>query len=308
MRQNRHIARELCPPWLRGEQAYSFLNEGIFTLYDIDTELMWQGLLARFPSYCPADALPYLAADRKLITGPYESEAAVRARLRSWIDEAILAGLPLGWLVAMQAYLGPNYPMVRIVTRKNTWYTLAADTVPRMLGLPGYAALPKCTYELGAQWPKDSVASQVERARGAGLFTRHKASPANWDWDSISNPERSACWWDLWGFAYPTSYSTLGKFGGSGSSLVTWGSTKAVGFSEFYATIQTLKQIAAYRKSSKGSLRAIIFPPSLADFDPTTAPADPGFPDGRWGAASKISGGAAVSTKRLDCRYLLPPF
>ena len=66
-RQNRHILRELCPPWLRGPQAYSFLNEGIFTIYDIDAELWWQALLARFPSYCPADALSYLATDRRII-------------------------------------------------------------------------------------------------------------------------------------------------------------------------------------------------------------------------------------------------
>ena len=38
-RQNRHILRELCPPWLRGPQAYSFLNEGIFTIYDIAVAL-----------------------------------------------------------------------------------------------------------------------------------------------------------------------------------------------------------------------------------------------------------------------------
>ena len=31
-RQNRHILRELCPPWLRGPQAYSFLNGEVVSM------------------------------------------------------------------------------------------------------------------------------------------------------------------------------------------------------------------------------------------------------------------------------------
>lgn len=300
-RQNRHILRELCPPWLRGPQAYSFLNEGIFTLYDIDSELMWQALLARFPSYCPADALPYLAADRRIIRGPDESEEATRARLLAWMVEAVLSGLPLGWLIAMQAFGAPDYPKVRVVTKKSIWYTLEANAVPRMLGLAGYTPLSPCIYESGANWPIGAVASQTERLRYSGLYTRSKASPANFDWDSVSNPERSACWWDVVGVIY--GHYTKQKAWDSG--LWVWDDpSQSLGLDHPYGNLTTLRYVATQRKSCKSVLRAVVWTDNAALFDPAKALGDPELPDGYWGKPARVTAGHLTPSRRTDCRVM----
>lgn len=300
-RQNRHILRELCPPWLRGEQAYSFLNEGIFTLYDIDAELMWQSLLARFPTYCPVDALPYLAADKRIIIGPSESEEATRARIRLWLIEAVLSGLPIGWLIALQAFGAPTYPRVRIVNKKSTWHTLEANAVPRLLGLQGYAALPPCPYESGAQWPISAIASPVERLRFSGLYSREQAAPANWDWDSISNPERAACWWDCVGIIYGHYSQQLNW----DSGLWVWDDPEtSLGLADPYGTFTTLRYLAVQRKSCKSVLRCVIWTNDNTAFDPSLPAGDPTLPDGYWGRPGKIVAGKLVPSRSTAHRYL----
>lgn len=303
-RQNRHILRELCPPWLRGPQAYSFLNEGIFTLYDIDAELMWQALLCRFPSYCPADALPYLAADRRIIVGPDESEAAVRVRLLAWMLEAVLSGLPIGWLIALQAFGAPDYPKVRIVTKNSIWYTLEANAVPRMLGLRGFQRLDPCPYELGSQWPIGAFASETERLRTSGLYSRVKASPANFDWDSLSNPERAACWWDAVGVIYGR-YEEQEAYADLADTWLLDDPSESVGFNEGYGTFTTLQYLATQRKSCKSVLRAIVWTDNEALFPPDGALGDPELPDGYWGRPGKVIAGKLIPSQRLDCRVIL---
>ncbi len=302
-RQNRHILRELCPPWLRGPQAYSFLNEGIFTIYDIDAELWWQALLARFPSYCPADALSYLATDRRIIRGPEESEAATRARLLAWMVEAVLSGLPLGWLIAMQAFGAPDYPKVRVVTKNSVWYTLEANAVPRMLGLAGYEPLPPTPYEGGTNWPIGSVASQTERLRYSGLYSREKVAPGNFDWDSLSNPERSACWWDVVGVIYG-HYVEQQPYADLVDTWLLDDPGTAVGIDHPYGNLTSLRYVAVQRKSCKSNLRAIVWTDNTTLFDPSKALGDPELPDGYWGRPGRIVAGQLTPTRHLDCRTL----
>lgn len=301
MLQNRHLLRTVCPPFLRGEQARSFLNEGIFTVYDIDSELWWQGLISRWPTHAPADALPYLAADKGIISGPTESDAAKRARIRGWLNEAALSGLPIGWLIALQAYCAPTYPRVRIVNRRSTWYTLEADAVPRMLGLQGYTPLPKCPYENGTQWPIGAIASPVERLRTSGLYSRYQASPANFDWDSISNPERAACWWDCVGVIYG-HYVAQGAY--DNGSWFFDDPAESVGLNEPYATFTALRYLARKRASAKSVLRSIVWTPKASDFDPFAPPLDPGLPDGRLGCSGYDDGGVLRPTGSREWRIL----
>jgi hypothetical protein len=300
-RQNRHILKELCPPWLRGTQAHSFLNEGIFTLYDIDAELMWQALMARFPSYCPADALPYLAADRRTFVSPSESEEALRVRLLAWMIEATLAGLPIGLLLAMQAFCAENYPKVRVVTKKSIWYTLEEGAVPRMLGLSGYERLPPCPYESGANWPIGTIASATERLRFSGLYTREKVSPANFDWDSLSNPERAACWWDSVGVIY----GRYDKQKAWDSGLWVWDDpSQSLGIDHPYGNLITLRYVANQRKSCKSVLRAVVWTDNTTLFDPSKSLGDPELPDGYWGRPGRVVAGHLTPTRRNDCRVM----
>lgn len=304
--QARFALSVLTPPWTGGSnarpKAYNFVTEGLFTVYDVSAEQWWLSLLARFPSTCPEDALPYLARDRRLYAGPDEAAATTRARVKNWIDEWSLSGLPLGWLLAIQAYLGPTYPRVRIVTRRSMWYTLEEGAVGRLLNLAGYEPLPPCPYELGAGWPRDAVASQIERLRTSGLFTRYKAPVPNWDWDSVSAPGNAGRWWDFWAFVYPPSYESGGTFGDGD----VYGGQGAYGFDELAGTILVMRLLGLERKPAKAYLGGVIFCPSSLDFDPTTAPGDPTFPDGTWSAETKDVAGVATPTRRLDCLYLLP--
>jgi len=309
-RQLRHCLAALLPPWAGGSvarpKAHSFTVEGVFTIYDLDAELMWQSLLSRFPSTAPEDALPYLLRDKRMIAGPAEPIATTRVRLKQWIDEWSLAGLPLGLMLALQAYVAPSYPRIRIVTRRSMWYTLEAGAVPRLLNLPGAEPLPPCPYELGAGWPIGAVASQVERLRAAGLYQRYKAPVPNWNWDSISDPAAANRWWDSWVFIYPPSYPFQGNYDGVPPDDVYYGEETGWGIDELPGTLLTLQQLAVLRKSQKSYIKAIILPPSLTDFDPTTPPGDPSFPDGKWSWFTKDDGlGNTVPARRQDCRYIL---
>lgn len=303
MKQNRHILRAVTPPWLRGDNAWSFLNEGIYKIYDKDNDDFFEALLSRWPSYAPTDALPYLAADKLLISGPNETIEAKRARIRLWMIEAVLSGLPIGILLAMQAFGGPDYPMVRIVNKSSTWYTLEAGAVGRLLQLDGHEPLPKCSYENGASWPIGAVASPEERLRASGLYTRLQASPANFDWDSLSNPERAACWWDAVGVIYGR-YGEQLPYADLGDTWVLDDPETSVGLDEPYGTLTALQYIAVQRKSAKCVLRAIVCTENTALFNPQDALGDPTLPDGYWGRPGKITAGKLVPSRHLDCRTI----
>jgi hypothetical protein len=273
MKQTRHILQSICPSFLRGDQAYSFLNEGIFTLYDVDTFQWWHSLLSRWPTFAPSDALPYLAADKLVIVGPNEPEAARRARIRGWLNEAILAGLPMGLAVALQSY-APGYPKISIATKRSTWYTLEAGAVPRMLGLAGYEPLPRCPYELGSQWPIGTSASAIERLRLSGLYTRHVPTIPNFDWDSISNPERSACWWDCVAMIHG-GYTTPGSYDDFSRDYDN--PLQSFGFDEPYGTFTTQWYLAEQRRSAKSVLRAIVWTDEPSDFNSLASFGDAGL-------------------------------
>jgi hypothetical protein len=300
-RQARHILGAITPPWLRGELSKSFLHEGIYTLYDVDAELWWQSLISRWPTFAPADALPYLAADKQIISGPTESEEAKRARIRGWLNEAVLSGLPAGWLLALQAYCAPTYPRVRIVTKRSTWYTLEANAVPRLLELEGHTPLPRCPYELGSQWPIGAVASPIERLRTSGLYSRYKAPVANFDWDSISNPERAACWWDCVGFIYG-HYEAQGAY--EDESFLFDDANESTGLDEPYGTFTAMWYLSEKRRSAKSVMRAIVWTPNESDFNPLASNPDPGLPDGRWGWSGYDDGGVLRPTRKPDVRVI----
>lgn len=305
--QARYVLANLMPAFAQRAYGRSFTTEGLFTLYDIDAGIMSDMLQVRFPSHTREEALPLIARDRRIQVGPHESPETIRARLRLWIDQRQLAGLPVGFLLSLQAYLAPQYPQVRLVTRRGIWYTLGEGAVGRILNLPGYALLPPCPYELGASWPVGAPPqSQIQRLfHTPGMWARHKAPTPNFDWDSISNPENADRWWHCWAIVYPPYY-TLQQPYDSGwnldDALDSWG------FQEPSGTFTTLKAITKEFRSSRNRVVSIIFAPSLNDFLPTNLPAAPGMPDGWWGQEVKqVVAGQWETTRREDCRYLFPP-
>lgn len=302
--QSRHALATLMPPFAQRERGHAFTTEGLFTLYDMDAGIMSDALQARFPSHAPVDALPMIARDRRIRTGPYANDQTIRAQLRQWIDVWQLSGLPLGLLLALQAYLAPGFPQIRIVTRSGVWYTLREGAVGRMLSLPGYVPLPLADYELGPEWPTDAKpATQVERLRKFGYFFRLKAPSPNFDWDSQSHPENATKWWHFWVIVYPPHYPIQQPYD---SELWTYDDPlESWGFDEPYGTFDTFKAIIRDDfKPSRARCVAVIFCPSSLDFNPSNAVNAPGMPDGYWGWEVKLEGGVWVSTRRPDCRYL----
>lgn len=296
MTQIRHALARSLPRWLSGPLAQSFFVEGLGTLYDVDSQWMQAALFQRFPSLCDPSALPYLLADRRLRRGPYTSDLAVRRYLKLWIDQWQLAGLPAGLLLAVQAFLAPEYPQVRIWTRSQICYTLAKGATGSALGLPGYEPL--------APGP-DGDRTLGERLRWSGLLTRANlsASPV-WDWDSISHPAYATRWWHFWLIIaekplWAPWYYDQGVL--YNDPAYSWGSHYPHG--EQFVLRQIIRDFSPHGARP----HTVILSASEGDFDP----ADPnagnpafGWPDGQWGWEAKPDGlGGAVSARRTDLRY-----
>lgn len=107
-------------------------------------------------------------------------------------------------------------------------------------------------------------------------------STVAWDWDSVSNPERStaaAPWWsELWVIVYPDPWASKPVIGEPGSlfaGLVGTGHACAP------QDVDAIKGLVAQHKAAHSFVRAIIWTSDLTAFDADT----PGslMPDGTWG-------------------------
>jgi hypothetical protein len=113
------------PWWLtedEGEKVWFSLG----LIVDAFLERLRQGALARFPEYCPPDALKYHGRDRKIVRGIQETDAAFAERLIRWLDDHKVRGNPYALMEQLRAYCGGNI-MVRTVDRRGNWFTIAAD-------------------------------------------------------------------------------------------------------------------------------------------------------------------------------------
>jgi hypothetical protein len=256
----------------------------------------------RFPELTPDDrSLTLLGKDRRIPRAPNETPEAYARRLMLWLDLWGIAGLPLGLLYAIQSFIFPGYPQVRLVERSGLWYTLDEGASRDMS--PFDAMSLACTVEPGRPAvryvPPIGIATSPRAA-----FWAHRA-PGLWDWDSISNPERATHNEDFWLIVYPTSYPFQGEYNGAGDEEVTWGEDESWGFNEPAGTIATLRELVKIYARAGSECRGAVFAPSLVDFPPDATIGDPTFPDGHWGADAKDVAGVATPTRRADCRYLL---
>lgn len=294
--QYRHALAKALPPWLRDQNSFSFFAEGVAVLYDVDRSWLQEAFLNQFPSICDPTALPLLLADRRLRRGPFTAELAVRRYLRLWMDQWRLAGLFPGLLLAVQAFLAPEYPQVRIWTRQQLCYTIAAGTTGRALALPGYEPLPPCP---------DGDTALGERLRWSGLLTRTLADPGTWDWDSVSNPSHADRWWHFWVTIHgtplwspPWSYDSEVHYDDPSKS---WGTQFPHG------DLATLRLILRDHAPHETRPHTVILADSESEFDPLDPDAgDPafGWPNGEWGWEVKDDGmGGAVDARRTDLRY-----
>lgn len=306
--QIRHILRELLPPWLRGPMGDSLLTEGLFTIYDLDSEIMRDALLVRFPSYAPTDALPLIAADRGIPTGGAEDPAVLRARLLLWIDLLQLVGLPFGMMLFIQAVLSPYYGQIRIFTAKSLWYDLDSGAVGRLLEEPGFTALPPAPYELGPQWPPRSPAIPIERLRFEAFHRHDESGAPNVDWDSRSLVPGSVARFAAWVVIYSDGAMAWcvpkGKWGATGQKWGTkykWGIDAVPGVDPDIGDL--LRRVVKQAKPAGCWIRSVIVSFSEDRFDPTQPAGIDVNPDGYFGRNSKVVGGVYVASRFSDCRF-----
>jgi hypothetical protein len=190
---------DFCPPWLQDDSPPTPDNpEGgvagrlMYTFglqLDVLLEKANQATYARFPLYCDASALPYLAHDRVMVQGPSEPTAAFRSRLQGAFPAWQHAGARRSVLGQIGAYLtglvsspNPSLPLVASVggasARTWGWYTFED-----VLSGPGEA---------------------------------YNTPSSVWDWDALE----ATRWWRNWLvlFIRPTAVAGLS---GSAASITT---------------------------------------------------------------------------------------
>ncbi len=113
--------KKLVPAWLADDVLYS-----LGVMKDAFAERTRQGLMARWPSYAPPSALPYLARDRRIVRGINEPVATFRARLRRWLRDHRVRGNPFALMAQLRAYCNADV-RIRIVDRRGNWYALDRD-------------------------------------------------------------------------------------------------------------------------------------------------------------------------------------
>jgi len=174
----RETLRRYVPPWLSDRPTsgrtvgFRYLY-GLVAILDAGMQFLVEGMQARLPGVGTPTALPYIGRDRRIIRGPHETDADYAARLLEWLDLWRAAGNAYALAKALQAFLAPGHPRIRIVTRSGFWWTLDPS----------------------------------------GELSWHLASPNNWNWDSHTHPEHAGRWADFWMVVYPPHFADDGLWG-----------------------------------------------------------------------------------------------
>lgn len=128
------------PDWLGGgtptqadaTPGHPDRNEGRLVGYslglicDAFAERLRLGLLARFPQFCPPDALGPLGRDRVIRRGINEPADAYAARLVRYLDDHLTQGNPYALMDQLAAYCQATV-RIRTVDRRGNWFTRDRD-------------------------------------------------------------------------------------------------------------------------------------------------------------------------------------
>lgn len=152
----RQAAMTTAPPFLSNDVGARYLY-ALGIQLDAVAEYFRIGQLQSFPSYCEEEALPHLGKDLLLPRGPIEPVPSYRERLRLAPQTWKRAGNPKELLGQLAAYFAPSPPVIRYVAN-------------------GYA-------------PDGSTIADWWTLSG-GVYTYHRASPSNWNWDGVSGGYR----------------------------------------------------------------------------------------------------------------------
>ncbi len=250
------------PDQVNGKTAGYRLLWSMIAPLDAAAEFMLQALQAPWPGKGTATAQALIGRSRGMIRSQIETNDEYGDRLGAWLDRARQLGSMLSTARALHEYLG-NRPRVRIYNR---------------------------------------AGACVEVAETTGEVTRYEAGTTAWDWDSVSNPERSGYWWDLWACVYPIQWANSPVLD-SGSRKLGHVPNLGIGCTATRQERDAIVGLVAQHKSEHSHMRALIFTSDETLFDPT----NPGTqPDGEWGDWSGKGGGSRTVSHRnvTTCRYL----
>ena len=273
----REKVRSFLPTWLLdrtsiGKTAGFRIIYSFMAILDAGAQVAIEGLQSRMPGLGTPTALPLIGKDRQIVQGPGEYNENYANRLIKWLDYWKIAGNAYSLMIAFQAYLAPNYPMIRLVTRDrpgygSIWYTLNTD----------------------------------------GTLDIERVNPSNWDWDSISNPERDGYWSDFWIVAFEPHYGKDGLWGDGNSYWYPGadvGKGQTFGQDPTYNSAQLLRSIVTQWKGAHTKCRCMIFSYRSNAYDPALPPGDPLLPDGKWGKYGKDDGsGGRIKSRDETDRY-----
>lgn len=258
----RDTIKEISPTWLQTEQAEKFLYLcGV--LHDMLVEKAQEAQLARMPTRCDPSALPLLGDDRQIIRGIGESDMGYGERLSRAFDSWRLAGLPMGVMAEVIAYLSTG-PKMRHVSNTSVWDSFAAgaDTTQ----------------------PPEHV----------------KASPANWDWDGDATLwwRVWAIIYSVGGYAW---CGPAPRFGTPGVKIGD--KSISIGLNIPATEVETIRGLIATWKAEHAWVRWIIISFDETLFDPAQPSGGSVNPDGNWGRWSRVVGGQAVPARAANARY-----
>lgn len=135
-----------------------------------------------------------------------------------------------------------------------------------------------------------------------GTIDRDEAA---WDWDSVSNPERSTYWSEIWVVVYTSTWGTAGPFLDVAGNP-QWGEDElGIGHDVSRQEYDAINGLIAQWKAAHTKVRAVIYTTDNALFDPA-APLT--CPDGTWGNWGTTGSGSRVASGRniTTCRYWEP--
>ena len=236
---------------------------------DCLSEMANQGLALRYPGLGTPTALPYIGRDRVIARGMFETDAAYATRLRRWLDDWSTAGSAASVLHQLAAHLG--YPKIRLVTANSWWWTRAAGI--------------------------------------AGQVSLYIPSAPNWNWDSVSNPERAGHMSRAWVIVDCSSGAPLPQAGGvwGSSGGRAWGDGQSIGLTYSNQVQDGVRKIVDTFRAAESLYLWVIYDLTGTNFNQTAAFGDSTLPDGQWGRWHKYVGGVAVPSRSLTCRYVEGP-
>src|SRR5688572_17417721 len=100
----RFLYRVLLPSHYQDPEEGAPLGYTLGRLAEAVVNKARQGRNARWPSDAPADALPYLARDRRIVRGIGESREGYNARLIRWLDDHRTRGNAFALMRQLRAY------------------------------------------------------------------------------------------------------------------------------------------------------------------------------------------------------------